>query len=78
MRHHADLLEPEFWQQTKARIQGGEVIDFFPYGVHRRFEVYGGVTGASELPDPAAAAYETPADQTGLAAPVPSTAEPSE
>jgi len=37
MRHHADLLEPDFWQQTKERILRGEVIDFFPYGAHRRF-----------------------------------------
>ena len=77
MRHHADLLEPEFWQQTKARIQQGEVIDFFPYGVHRRFEVNGGVTGLSELPDPAAFAVETPADQPDTSAPVTS-AESSE
>jgi isocitrate dehydrogenase kinase/phosphatase len=38
MRYHADLLEPDFWQQTKERIQSGELIDFFPYGAHRRFD----------------------------------------
>ena len=42
MRHHADLLEPDFWQQCKERIQRGEVIDFFPYGAHRRFGCEGG------------------------------------
>ncbi len=31
LRHHADLLEPEFWQAAQRRISGGEVIDFFPY-----------------------------------------------
>ncbi|QTD45325.1 bifunctional isocitrate dehydrogenase kinase/phosphatase [Ottowia testudinis] len=62
MRHHAELLEPEFWQQTKARIQGGEVIDFFPYGVHRRFDVNGGVKGAPELPDPFADISEVPVE----------------
>ena len=77
MRHHADLLEPEFWQQTKARIQGGEVIDFFPYGVHRRFEVNGGKPGMRELADPVAAGAETPADQPDTSAPV-TVAEPSE
>ena len=77
MRHHADLLEPEFWQQTKARIQQGEVIDFFPYGVHRRFEVNGGKPGMRELADPVAAGAETPADQPDTSAPV-TVAEPSE
>jgi isocitrate dehydrogenase kinase/phosphatase len=69
MRHHADLLEPDFWQQTQARIRGGEVIDFYPYGTHRRFDVNGGITGAPELADPAAAASETPADQPDTSAP---------
>ncbi len=61
MRHHADLLEADFWQRNKERIQRGEVIDFFPYGVHRRFDINGGAWDASELPDPAAAHAETPA-----------------
>ena len=77
MRHHADLLEPEFWQQAKERIQQGEVIDFFPYGVHRRFEVNGGKPGMRELADPVAAGAETPADQPDTSAPV-TVAEPSE
>jgi isocitrate dehydrogenase kinase/phosphatase len=77
MRHHADLLDADFWQQTQQRIRGGEVIDFFPYGVHRRFDVNGGVQGASELVDPAAAGAETPADRPDTSAPV-SAAEPSE
>lgn len=38
MRHHADLLTPEYWQHNKERIQRGEVIDIFPYGTHRRFD----------------------------------------
>ncbi|HYR26619.1 MAG TPA: isocitrate dehydrogenase kinase/phosphatase-domain containing protein, partial [Aquabacterium sp.] len=37
MRHHADLLEPEFWQQHKERIQQGYVHDVFPYDRARRF-----------------------------------------
>ena len=47
MRHHADLLEPGFWQHCKDRIQRGEVIDFFPYGAHRRFGNNGGDPGLS-------------------------------
>jgi len=77
MRHHADLLEPGFWQQCKERIQSGEVIDFFPYGVHRRFDCNGGVSGASELADPTAASAETPADQPNTSAPE-NAVEPSE
>ncbi len=63
MRHHADLLTPEFWQQNKERIQRGEVIDFFPYGAHRRFDANGGVAGTHERADPVAARVEIPADQ---------------
>ena len=38
MKHHADLLEPEFWQSHKERIQRGEVLDVFPYEQNRRFD----------------------------------------
>ena len=31
LRHHADLLEPEFWQAAQRRIESGELMDFFPY-----------------------------------------------
>ena len=37
MKHHADLLEPEFWQQHKERILAGYVHDVFPYDRSRRF-----------------------------------------
>ncbi len=37
MKHHADLLEPEFWQQHKERIKQGYVHDVFPYDRGRRF-----------------------------------------
>ncbi|HEY9095699.1 MAG TPA: bifunctional isocitrate dehydrogenase kinase/phosphatase [Hydrogenophaga sp.] len=37
MKHHADLLEPEFWQQHKDRIAAGYVHDVFPYERERRF-----------------------------------------
>ncbi len=30
-RHHADLLEPEFWQEMQRQVERGEVMDNFPY-----------------------------------------------
>jgi isocitrate dehydrogenase kinase/phosphatase len=37
MKHHADLLDPAFWQRHKERIAAGQVIDVFPYDPERRF-----------------------------------------
>ena len=37
LRHHADLLEPEFWQECQRRVEAGEMIDFFPYPESLRF-----------------------------------------
>ena len=37
LRHHADLLEPEFWQATQRRVERGELLDFFPYPDALRF-----------------------------------------
>jgi isocitrate dehydrogenase kinase/phosphatase len=31
MKHHADLLEADFWQEHQARIKAGHVHDVFPY-----------------------------------------------
>ena len=36
-RHHADLLQPEFWQQAQEDIRNGNVRDFFPYPPGLRF-----------------------------------------
>jgi isocitrate dehydrogenase kinase/phosphatase len=38
MRHHADLLDADFWQAHKERIQAGHVHDVFPYDHEKRFE----------------------------------------
>ena len=38
MKHHADLLDPAFWQSHKERILAGHVHDVFPYDVSRRFK----------------------------------------
>jgi isocitrate dehydrogenase kinase/phosphatase len=37
MRHHSDLLTPEWWQARKQRIKDGYVEDVFPYPQHIRF-----------------------------------------
>ncbi|MFO1250068.1 MAG: bifunctional isocitrate dehydrogenase kinase/phosphatase [Inhella sp.] len=37
MKHHADLLDPAFWQGHKERILAGHVHDVFPYDASRRF-----------------------------------------
>jgi isocitrate dehydrogenase kinase/phosphatase len=39
MKHHADLLDPVFWQGHQQRIRAGHVHDVFPYDPHRRFAV---------------------------------------
>jgi isocitrate dehydrogenase kinase/phosphatase len=38
MRHHADLLDADFWQGCKERILAGHVHDVFPYDESKRFE----------------------------------------
>ena len=37
LKHHADLLDPVFWQGHKERILAGHVHDIFPYDTSRRF-----------------------------------------
>ena len=37
MKHHADLLTADYWQQRKLRIQEGQVEDVFPYPQEIRF-----------------------------------------
>jgi isocitrate dehydrogenase kinase/phosphatase len=37
LKHHADLLDPGFWNDNKQRILAGEMPDIFPYDVQRRF-----------------------------------------
>jgi isocitrate dehydrogenase kinase/phosphatase len=37
LKHHADLLTPEYWQARKQRIEQGVVEDVYPYPQHLRF-----------------------------------------
>ncbi len=52
LRHHADLLTPEFWQARKERIMEGLVDDVFPYPQQCRF--------SAQATDPGAATMATP------------------
>jgi isocitrate dehydrogenase kinase/phosphatase len=36
-KYHADLLTPNFWQDSKMRIKNGIIEDFFPYPQALRF-----------------------------------------
>ena len=37
LKHHADLLTPEFWQERKSRILAGRMEDVYPYPREERF-----------------------------------------
>ena len=37
MQHHADLLDADYWNLHKQRIQAGAMLDVFPYEPQRRF-----------------------------------------
>lgn len=50
MRHHAELLDPAFWQAHKERIAAGHVQDVFPYDPHKRFHLHGRQLPAAATP----------------------------
>ncbi|HYD96772.1 MAG TPA: bifunctional isocitrate dehydrogenase kinase/phosphatase [Noviherbaspirillum sp.] len=37
LKHHADLLTPQYWQNAKQRILDGQIEDVFPYPQELRF-----------------------------------------
>jgi len=37
MQHHADLLDADFWNATKADVAQGHIADVFPYADEARF-----------------------------------------
>ncbi|MEY3201009.1 MAG: hypothetical protein RIR70_559 [Pseudomonadota bacterium] len=49
LKYHSDLLTPEFWQQTQARVAAGHLEDFFPYPIEMRF------SNTKNAPEPAGA-----------------------
>jgi len=48
MKHHANLLDPAFWQKNQDRILQGHFFDVFPYDQSKRFVAN---PNPSELPD---------------------------
>jgi isocitrate dehydrogenase kinase/phosphatase len=60
MAHHADLLDPAYWQAQKERILAGYVHDVFPYDPAKRFSaqrLHGSAPRqAPSAPEPVAAA----------------------
>ena len=69
MTHHADLLDPAFWQERKERIQAGYVHDVFPYDRSRRF-IHQIQAGADAVGSPEVAPVEEPVDVQPLGAAV--------
>ncbi|HKO67928.1 MAG TPA: bifunctional isocitrate dehydrogenase kinase/phosphatase [Burkholderiaceae bacterium] len=47
-KHHADLLNPDFWNMRKSRIQAGHMENVFPYPQSLRFDTRFGEPHASE------------------------------
>ena len=37
LKHHPELLDADYWNLHKQRIQAGAMLDVFPYDVRRRF-----------------------------------------
>jgi len=37
LKHHAELLDPDYWTFHKQRILAGDMLDVFPYETQRRF-----------------------------------------
>ncbi len=37
LEHHPELLDPDYWDHHKQRIQAGAMLDVFPYEPQRRF-----------------------------------------
>jgi isocitrate dehydrogenase kinase/phosphatase len=62
MKHHADLLDADYWQWNKQRILDGHVHDVFPYDPARRF--------AQQRADPRAAVDPNAVDLEADAPPV--------
>ena len=63
MQHHAELLDPAYWQGRKERILAGYVHDVFPYDLHKRFRRRAGL-GLGSL-DAASVSLHGPAAQLG-------------
>ena len=38
MAHHAEILDPAWWESTQARLRAGELVETLPYGPERRLD----------------------------------------
>ncbi len=52
MKHHADLLTPEFWQACQQKIRAGTMEDFFPYPTAVRFRSAAQTVPRAEVVEP--------------------------
>jgi isocitrate dehydrogenase kinase/phosphatase len=52
MKHHADLLTPEFWQACQQKIRAGTMEDFFPYPAAVRFRGAAPTFARAEVAEP--------------------------
>ena len=52
MKHHADLLTPEFWQACQQKIRAGTMEDFFPYPTAVRFRGAAPTSARAEVAEP--------------------------
>ena len=63
LKHHPELLDPDYWNLHKQRILAGAMLDVFPYEPQRRFVTQRrGVPGehdasADPMPEPAGARW---------------------
>ena len=64
MKHHAELLDPAFWQAHKQRILAGHVHDVFPYDTAKRFKNQRRLAAAQQ-----AAAVAPPSEAAALSLP---------
>ena len=62
MQHHGDLLEAEYWQTHKERIQAGYVHDVFPYDRSKRFKNLKGLNTAHDRDGDELAPVDEPVD----------------
>jgi isocitrate dehydrogenase kinase/phosphatase len=42
LKHHADLLDPRFWESIKSELKSGRVPEFYPYPLEKRLPAAAG------------------------------------
>jgi isocitrate dehydrogenase kinase/phosphatase len=49
LEHHADILDPRFWNTIKGELQSGKVPEFYPYPIEKRLPQAAG--GSDRTPE---------------------------